>query len=245
LPIHYHELAQERISVDESNYIKIIEHDLEQQSILDIMRERPAMYMGSSSLTGLRFFLAGFQMAENLHGIKNPPPLPRDFADWVAYRLRLESNCSGFWHRAILSRIRDEHLALMRFYELRDEYLLRKPKVVATIREDCREHRVGQLGLNREIIWRKELLPNSLRIVVYTDDPGFFLTADESDPFSYPNGWFFSAFDCSTMGWKFSVERFEIHDQPTWDRLVAENKKYRENLARRRARIQRKALPPE
>jgi hypothetical protein len=235
----------ERLSVEESNDNRIIEHDLKHQSILDIMRERPAMYMGTASLIGLRFFLIGFRMAQDIHGIEATPPLPRDFADWVAYRLHLESNWSGFWHRAILSRIRDEHLALIRFYELRDEYLLRKPQVVATIRKECREHKVGQQGPNHEIIWRTVLLPESLRIVVYTDDPGFFLTADESDPFSYPNGWFFSAFDCSAMGWKFSAERFDVHDQPTWDRLVAENKKYKRNLARRRARIQRKALPLE
>lgn len=227
--------------MEETNDIKIIKHDLEQQSILDIMRERSGMYMGSSSLTGLRFFLEGFRMAQHLHGMEAPPPLPRDFADWVAYRLHLNSNWDGFWHRAILSRIRDEYLALIRFYELRDEYLLRKPKVVATIRKDRREHRVGQRGPSREIIWRTELLPESLRVVVYTNDPGFFLIADEDDPFSYPNGWFFSAFDCSVMGWKVSAERFEIHDQSTWDRLVVENKKYKKNLARRRARIQRKA----
>lgn len=234
--------------MEETNDNRIIEDDLKQQSILDIMRERPAMYMGSSSLTGLRFFLAGFQMAKSLHGITTPPPLPRDFADWVAYKLHLETNWSGFWHRAILSRVPDEHLALIRFYELRDEYLLRKPKVVATIRKDCREHRIGSSDPNSErlkIIWRTELLPESLRVVVYTDDPGFFLTADEDDPFSYPNGWFFSAFDCSVMGWKVSAERFEIHDQSTWDRLVAENKKYKRNMARRRARIQRKAREAE
>lgn len=231
--------------MEESNGIKIIEHDLKRQSILDIIRERPAMYMGEATLSGLCYFLSGFGMAEHLHGIKAPPPLPRDFADWVAYRLHLESNWSGFWHRAILSRIRDEHLALIRFYELRDEYLLRKPKVVATIRKDRREHRVGKFGLKNEIIWHTELLPESLRIVVYTNDPGFFLTADESDPFSYPNGWFFCALDCGAMGWKFSAERFEIHDPSTWERLIAENKRYKKNLARRRTRIQRKALLPE
>lgn len=231
--------------MEETNDTKIIKHDLEQQSILDIIRERPAIHMGTASLTGLRIFLEGFQSAESLHGIKAQQLLPHDFADWVAYRLHLDSNWDGFWHRAILSRIRDEHLALIRFYELRDEYLLRKPKVVATIRKDGREHKVGQRGPSRETIWRTELLPESLRVVVYTNDPGFFLIADEDDPFSSPNGWFFSAFDCSVMGWKVSAERFEIHDQLIWDRLVAENKRYKRNLARRRARIQRRALPPE
>jgi hypothetical protein len=225
--------------VEESNGIKIIEHDLKKDSILDIIRARPAMYIGSSSLTELRFFLGGFHWAEHLHGIEASPLLPRDFADWVGYRLHLDSNWSGFWHRAILSRVRDEHLALVRFYELRDEYLRRQPKLIATIRKDCREHRMGRHAPTGEIVWNIESYPESLRIVTYTDDPGFFLVADESESFSF-NGWFCPALDGMVIRLMSPEEKFEVHDQSTWDRLLAENKKYKRNRARRMARTQRK-----
>jgi hypothetical protein len=195
------------------------------------------MYMGEKSLTGLWFFLNGVEMTRMRHRIEAPPEIPRNFADWVGYRLHLSSNYSGFWHTAILSRIRDEHLAFDRFYELRDEFFRRQAKVVATIRKDCREYQVGHMSADGQVANRIELLPESLSIVVYTEDPGFFLGADERESFFY-NGWFFTGLDAC---WHPPlIHRFEIHDESAWSRLLAENKKYKRNLARVRARIQRR-----
>jgi hypothetical protein len=195
------------------------------------------MYLGESSLTVLYHFMQGYEMASWRCGNKNPPEVPEHFADWVGYRLHLDSNWSGFWHRAILSRIRDEHQALLRFYELRDEFFRREARVVATIRKDCREHKVGRYNSEGKVVDCVEKLPESLTIVVYTEDPGFFLVAEESDPF-VDNGWFFPAL--STTQFSAFQERFEIHDQITWGRLLAENKKYKKNLTQRRARIQKR-----
>lgn len=207
-------------------------------SMLDTIRVRPAMYLGEISLTALYHFMLGYEMAVHRFGPKEKPPeLPRHFADWVGYRLHLDSNHSGFWHRAILSRVTDEHQALLRFYELRDEYLHREERVVATIRKDRREYKAG-IYSNGKTADHFEELPKSLRIVVYTEDPGFFLVADDSEQFFY-SGWFFPSFS----NWIFFhgfENRFEIHEQRTWDRLLAENKKYNKNLAQRRARLQKK-----
>jgi hypothetical protein len=204
-------------------------------SILDTIRVRPAMYMGLKSLTGLWFFLNGAEMAKSLHGIKSPPEIPRGFADWVGYRLHLKSNCGGFWHRAILSRIRDEHLAFDRFFELRDEFLRRRPRTIATVRKDRREFQVGRMSADGLIINCTELLPESLNIVVYTGDPGFFLIADEGESFFY-NGWFFAALDSSHVP---ISDRFAVQDQDTWNRLLLENKRFKRSLARARVRRQK------
>lgn len=209
-------------------------------SILDMVRERPAMYMGSKSLTGLHFFLSGIEIAKMRYGIDAPSEIPRGFADWVGYRLHLGSNCNGFWPHAILSRVRDEIEAVDLFYELRDEFLRREPRVIATVRKDRREYYGGRRR-NSNGVWEdfNETLPESLKVVIYTEDPGFFLVSDEAENFFY-NGWFFSALD--HLSWRMcgTEERFVVQDENTWLRLLMENKKYKRNLAKRRARIQQK-----
>jgi len=210
-------------------------------SILDTIRERPAMYLGEGTITALWHFLIGWEMAlTRLGNVQKSPEVPIDFADWVGYRLHLGSNFDGFWKRAILSRVRDESHALDRFFELRDEYLRRNPRVVATIRKDRREYqRQRQVTAAGPFVDFVELLPESLSILVYTDDPGFFLSADESAGRLY-NGWFYPALAAlSWQPWSPS-DRFEVQDREAWDRLFAEDKRYRRNLNRTRARIERR-----
>ncbi|MFC5864219.1 hypothetical protein ACFPT7_18080 [Acidicapsa dinghuensis] len=223
--------------MEEPNDIKIFEHDLKQQSILDIVQVRPGMYIGESTLSGLWFYLHGFQMAECLHKVTSPSSLPSDFPDWVAYRLRLSSNWSGCWHRVILSCIPNEKQALNRFFELREEHLCRKPKIVATIPKVRIDHQIGHYSKTGELLWSTELFPaEPSKIAVYTDDPGFFLTPDENAP---PCNSFHPALD-SGFPLTPHASKFEILDQPTWERLLIENKKYKKRLANTRSRILRR-----
>lgn len=173
-----------------------------------------------------------------VHGIKSASELPDHFADWVGYRLRLKSNFEGFWRDAILSRIPDEALALDRFYELRDEYMERKATVVAHIRGDAREYTVSQrVYEGGEFVECTKLLPISLRIIVYTDDPGFFLQSGQEEPCEF-DGWFFPALDDILIPPRSS--RFEAVNVGVWDRLLAENKQYGRNRNRVRSRNQKK-----
>ena len=48
------------------------------------------------------------------------------------------------------------------------------------------------------------------------------------------NGWFLCALDASERP---IIERFIVQDENTWKRLIEENKRYRRNLNRTRARI--------
>jgi hypothetical protein len=194
------------------------------------------MFVGTKSLSALWFFLHGYQMARWRMGQEGPPELPRHFADWVGYRLHLESDRSGFWHLAILDRVRDEAAAVDRFYELRDGCFKCEPVTVATIRDDRRGYRVRRHDAEGNVVWGSELLPVSLKIVVYTNDPGFFLSCEAEEAF-FDNGRFFPAFSA----WRqFSLDRFHVRDELTWRRLTAEDARYRRNLARRRARNRKK-----
>ena len=197
------------------------------------------MYIGKKSLTALWFLLQGHEMAlTRLGKDKTPRELPPHFADWVGYRLHLGGDYSGFWHVAILEHVRDEARAVDRFYELRDECFKPKPTTVATIRKDRREFKIGRYDADHNIVWGTELLPESLKILVYTDDPGFFLSCDVEESF-FDNGRLFAAF--SAWG-QFALDRFEVHDEPMWKRLLAENVKYKKNLSERRRRDQKKGL---
>jgi hypothetical protein len=205
-----------------------------QDSILDTIRDSPAMFLGVKSLSALWYFLHGYQMARWRLGQQHRE-IPDRFADWVGYRLHLDGDRSGDWHNAILECVRDQASAVDRFYELRDECVKREPHLVATIRDNHREIKVGRYDAQGNVVWGTELLPKSLQVIVYTDDPGFFLSSDEKS-FS-DNGRFFPAF----WGWnQFASDRFEIHDEQVWKRLETENARYKRNLIKRRARSQKK-----
>lgn len=94
--------------------------------LLEVIRERPAMYLGHHSLSALWSFLDGYGFALWSHDIQEKPPLPRDFHDWVADRLHFSESTSG-WKNMILNRVPDEAAALEYFFKLLDEYRNQHP----------------------------------------------------------------------------------------------------------------------
>jgi hypothetical protein len=97
---------------------------IESKGLLDVIRERPAMYLGELSLSALCHFLNGYEMSLWVHGVQEKPPLPRDFPNWVADRLHFSENRSGY-KNMILERMPNEAMALSFFFELLDEYRAR------------------------------------------------------------------------------------------------------------------------
>jgi hypothetical protein len=79
--------------------------------LLGVIRGNPALYIGESTLTALYHFLGGFETARYIHQIQLPNILPRDFHDWVAYRLHFLESTSGY-RRMILQHFPDESVAL-------------------------------------------------------------------------------------------------------------------------------------
>ena len=101
---------------------------IQSKGVLDLIRERPEMYLGSLSLSALCHFLNGYEMSLQVHDIQEKPPVPRDFREWVAERLHFSESTKGY-RTMILQRMPDEAMALKLFFELLDEYRARPSDV--------------------------------------------------------------------------------------------------------------------
>ncbi len=112
--------------------------------LLDMMREKPAMYLGVKSLIRLQAYIDGYNYAMNNCGLKDNsnPAFLRGirFYDWIAERFGYYESTAGWcniiladtlgwspehhkWSDLIQSiKPTDDATALDRFYELLDEY---------------------------------------------------------------------------------------------------------------------------
>ena len=103
--------------------------------------------------------------------------LPREFHDWVAYRLHFYESTSG-WCRMIRSKSDSEQAAIGLFFRLLDEFYSRTPNEVARLAGIAKSY--GRQSIRRD---RDQLVddpietvqyPEVVKLVTYTDDPGFF-----------------------------------------------------------------------
>jgi hypothetical protein len=193
--------------------------------LLDVIREKPAMYIGSRSLSALAQFLAGYGFALQVHEIPSTHRLPQDFHEWVAYRLHFSESTSGF-KNMILKRVPDEPAALDRFYELLDEHRTRRPRVVATAQGFRREYTTSSFPDGTEIK-TTGVLPEALALVAYTDDPGFFVSCDDGEVDFPGKDRFFP-----TLQWferRYGVGRADltILDSETFNRWLGEEDRFK------------------
>jgi hypothetical protein len=154
---------------------KVIEGNL-----LEQIRQRPAMFVGKRSLSALSQFLNGYGFALRTHGLEYDLGLPMDLHDWVAYRLGFRESTSGYTNMILERTQHDESAALDRFFELLDEHKARKTTVVAVVQTHPREPDIyiqKQFDAER----RRAKVPAEVKIVVYTEDAGFFLTHDDPE----------------------------------------------------------------
>jgi hypothetical protein len=199
-----------------------ITEEIKAVGLLDVIRKRPAMYLGEHSLTGLWHFLEGYSFAEQIRDSNAVRQLPKDFHEWVAYRLHYWYSTRG-WRRMILEQVPDERAALERFYELLDEYRVRRPRVVATIQGHQREYTTRQQG-QEEI---HNLLPEMITLIAYTDDPGLFMSSEENADFP--------AKDRLVYPWstKITREMMTVLDHDAFNRWLAEERNNFNNDGRR------------
>ena len=183
--------------------------------LLDVIRIRTAMYTGERTLSAVYHFLAGFGFAQHVYQISTPQ-LPPDFHDWVAYRLHFYESTTGY-KRMILDRIPDEAAALDKFFELLDEHRSRRASVVAKVMlRDLEIFKCDEGGIERRAKVAKEV-----SLVVYTDDPGFFVIHDD-EAAEYPRRSYF----CPTLSSdRFGVLRDSMHvvNQEQYNRLLLED----------------------
>lgn len=92
--------------------------------LLDVVRQKPGIFIGESSLTALRGFIDGFRSA--LESIGSPlepeePTFTKGFDDWIAARYGYRESTSG-WKKMLLTSAGEEHAAFERFFVELDAY---------------------------------------------------------------------------------------------------------------------------
>lgn len=199
--------------------------------LLDEIRVRTAMYTGERTLSALHHFFDGYQMAQDIYQV--PPSqqsrLPSDFHDWFAYRLHFRESTSGY-RRMILQNFPDESMALDRFFELLDEHQTRQARVVATVRchpsdPDVFTHEQGDLKNKRRL-----RVAENIKLVVYTDDPGFFETHDDPAAEHPRKSSFCPALSWSHYLFRPDTEYLTVLDREQYDRLLREDLIFRQRL---------------
>jgi hypothetical protein len=196
-------------------------------ALLDVIRVRTAMYTGERTLSSVYHFLLGFGFSQIVYQTPDSHFLPPDFHDWVAYRLHFDESTSGY-RRMILDRVPDETAALDRFFELLDEHRSRRPTVVATVRTGDTE--VFKLEGGSLEDRRRAKVPDEVRLVVYTDDPGFFITHDDQTA-EYPRkSSFRPALSWVRRDFKLDGKDLEILDHDIYNRLVREDEVFKQRL---------------
>ncbi|MDE5892190.1 MAG: hypothetical protein K2H45_04610 [Acetatifactor sp.] len=95
-------------------------------NMIDLIRRRPGMFLGSNSISALRHYLQGYQAAEREYAIYRTRelfPLPFLYMhEYTGYRLRDHSNLG--WSRQILDSCDGvEDVALQKFFEFYDGFI--------------------------------------------------------------------------------------------------------------------------
>lgn len=92
-------------------------------TMLDTVRKRPGMYLGSNSITALWHFIGGYRFAEWEHDVCRKEELfPLSFQymhEYTGYRLKC-CDTSGWCKQILRSCDGDEEAALWKFYEIYD-----------------------------------------------------------------------------------------------------------------------------
>lgn len=192
-------------------------------ALLEVIRERPAMYLGERSLSALSHYLQGYWMALSVYDMRTSFPLPPDFHDWVAYRLHFYESTGGY-KNMILKRVPEESAALDYFFELLDEHKNRKARIVA------------QVPRGKKYTWRtvKDGDPQepqvgiypTLNLIAYTDNPGFFVSTDDGNSDFPRKDNFFPTLKWFGRRFGIGQEDLTILDTNTFDRWLSEENRF-------------------
>jgi hypothetical protein len=91
--------------------------------LLQQMRGRLGMYVGSTSIVKLAAFLRGYEHAATKLAGAAPDPFLPAFRDWIHERYQSSARS---WEETILASSRDETDAVERFWQLFDEFQQRE-----------------------------------------------------------------------------------------------------------------------
>jgi DNA gyrase/topoisomerase IV subunit B len=89
--------------------------------LLNEIRKRPVLYIGSYSLIKLAAFLRGYSHAVDTHCDLKTSEFLRGFGEWIANKFSV--TISQSWENIIQFQCADEKDAMNLFWRLMDEYL--------------------------------------------------------------------------------------------------------------------------
>lgn len=105
--------------------LKVGERDIRTiYDLLDLVRERPGMWIGAPSVTRLSVFIQGFRIGvDAAHGsLEVEHPAFHDFHDWVAAQLRRPKNGHGWSEMLLEAANGDEEAAFEQFWRELDVF---------------------------------------------------------------------------------------------------------------------------
>ena len=210
-------------------------------NILEQIRQRPLTFLGERTISGLWHFLCGYSLAWSQLGAGPLDLLPEDFHDWVAYRLHFLESTSG-WRNMILDRVPDEAKALERFFELLNEHHSRQARTVAIVHchpQDCKVKQQRKYPDGSFSDWSEITCAKEVRVVIFTDDPGFFIVND-AEGGCWPIGnRFYPSLSWVHTPYKADPDFLEVIDKLIFDRLLHEEVALKEQLRNERETHQR------
>ena len=107
----------------------------------------------------------------------------------------------------ILSQTPDESNAFDRFFALLDEHTARVPCVRAKLRGIRRSYTATTNGVSKQMNY-----PDTISLVTYTDDPGFFVYSDDIN-LDFPRSPFFPSIEWLTNWLDIDKAAFDIVDE--------------------------------
>lgn len=97
--------------------------------LIDAIRSRPVMYIGSNKISNMRTFLDGYEFSILVHNVEGKDVFPPFwyFHEWAMHKYKWRESTAG-WNNIILKENgNDEEQALKVFFEMIDEFKKLRP----------------------------------------------------------------------------------------------------------------------
>lgn len=94
--------------------------------LLEKIKSKPGLYLGTASITNLRMFILGYRFARAEAGITNTEAesdFYKNFQPWLQNRLSIRT--VNAWDKIILLTCIDEKAGFDYFFQLQDEFIQR------------------------------------------------------------------------------------------------------------------------
>jgi len=143
--------------------------------LIERIRPRPALYLGSASISRLDSFLIGYRSAlDDLKVDDAGAPSFWYFHDWIAMRLGRYESTAGWCSMLLEFHDRDEEKALHSFFSHLEEFKHREARVIFQSSSDpsSRWRQEKNLATGETIDLERPVL---VQLVRYTDDKGVFV----------------------------------------------------------------------